>query len=370
MICPECGRANPDTNSWCSICGSDLRNAQPQTIAPVGPSTPVAPGNSPRLALKKVASSPVFLIAAILTALTPILALLFTATGGYTDTFRSVLEMYRAMGLGDVVKEIEPILDQTYGTSMLLGQVVGMLPTVLMVLALFLIFGSAKSSDGTRPMSTAGLTILQVMMIISLVSVGLAALLCVLLLIVLLIVAANLTGEAASALIVVAAVLFVLMAAIIAFSIFYYVGIIRSIRAAKDVCELGRTDRKPSMFVAVIGFISGGSNAISGLSSIASVAFAPAVIFNVLSVLSSAAAMILFSVCLIQFRSALASAQTAPLAPTPYGPYPTNPYMAGYLPPQQPQWQPQQPQWQAPQQSQWQQPSQQSQWRSSMPNDQ
>ena len=360
MICPNCGHTNPDTNSWCSACGSDLRAAQPAAIAPMAAATPLTPGSAGRLALKKVATSPVFLIAAIFTALTPIFSLLFTATGGHLDTIRSLLEMLRSAGLGDMVNEIEPTLNQSLGSSSLISQLSGSLPSVLTILALFLIYGTARSSDGTRPMSTAGLTILQVLIIISLVSVCLAALLVLIVSLVLMVAAANVSGEAGSVAMTVALVFFVVMAAVITFAIIYYAHVLRSIRAAKDVCEQGYTHRKPSMFVAVIGFIGGGGNVVSGLSGVLSVMLAPAMIFNVLSVLASAASLILFSISLIQFRSALADLPQPLLPASPYAPYPTSPYAGGYLPPQQPQWQPpQQPQWQ---------PSQQSQWHSTTPN--
>lgn len=356
MFCPKCGTTNPDTNNWCSFCGSALQSAPQPQHHPAEPPRPLSAPGGDRQALARIASGPLFLTAVILYVAGLILTLISTLTGSYAE---SLLSSYASI---DIQIDLSA-MEQSINSSMIPSQLISSLPAILTIVACFMVFLSARTSPTDRPMPTAGLTILQVITTVTLVLYCIFALLAVVLVVIFAVLGTKivdglsqqmydlisqlfttelsyspLPGEIASLIVTFLITVCVIFVLALALCIVQNAFTIRTVRSAKDVCRTGSTTRRPSLFVAIFLFIIGGSNAISLFSVFSLLAFPEmyGLIPVYLSSTCSGVAMILFGVVILQFRSALRK----PIAPA-------NPYFpaAGYpvypqSPTQLPQWEP------------------------------
>lgn len=267
MFCPNCGRELRDGE----VCG--CRNINQGYGFPQPP--PVCLAEPPAVeALRKHGSSPLMLMLVLMMGVASLLYLADIMAG---DT-------------------------QSYGGVYDFSRVVSFLFSVLICLGTFLFYASCRRPMGQR-ISTAGLTVIQVIY-----SISMSALWFVLLLLLL-----GLLGggadliydmfyffsldQATASGILVAMVTIALVIAV--YSIFYFVFLMKTIGALKYTARTGMENRKVSMFIAVMCFISGGFSVFGS--------FLLGGILSILSGLVHGTISILAGILLVQYRREMIS---------------------------------------------------------------
>ena len=231
----------------------------------------VQQGPTPGLkALKNSFGSTFYLIAAIAFTLTIVLSLVqsFVPSASIIGTVITYLQQYAAM-LGMPLDDIN-VASLFSGTN-IAGTIIGMIPSILIALGMWLIYASAKKAE--IPASTAGYSILQVINIIYLVLVCIATVLVVIGGIIALVGLNSLGsyyGSSGSGTMAVAAVVLLVAIIVMVLVIIYYAKLAGIYGISKDVLRYNRSSKKVSMFVIVINFIGLFFTAIGTISSLVS----------------------------------------------------------------------------------------------------
>lgn len=267
MFCPNCGRELHEGE----VCGCQSMNQgygfpqPPQVCLAEPPAVEI---------LRKYGSSPLMLILVLMMGAAPVLSLADMMTGG--------AQVYE--GVSDF------------------SSVVSFLFSVLIWLGAFLFYLSCRRTTGQR-ISTAGLTVIQVIY-----SISMSALWLVLLLVLLGLFAGgadliydmfyffHLDQTTASG------ILFAMVAialVIAVYSVFYFVFLMKTIGALKYTARTGMENIKVSMFIAVICFISGGFSVFGS--------FLLGGILSILSGLVHGTISILAGILLVQYRREMIS---------------------------------------------------------------
>lgn len=353
MICPQCGRET--SGKFCPFCGAKLNTeaAAPQAANPVNqqnreyasnqpynpgfaynqnqnpgyapnqgymPNRPATPyqgapagalGQSPAIqALRKVATSPAFL-----------LALLLYTVGFLFSTYINIKNLGIYFDYLDYYKR-SSLQGQIIGN--IVGTFLSILLSVATVTALWSIFASAANKTKER-MSTGGLTYFKVIYIIGLVFACIALLAFVVLLVVVATKDSNsflriLYKEIDSALgnagydlptygnlrtflcILVGIALLIMV-----FTVIYFVKIIKSINTAKRVIQTGVPDDRVSVFVGVITIIIAVFGVINGIRvfmALLNMNKTLAIFYGIITIVG-AVSTLCFAITLFQFRSAM-----------------------------------------------------------------
>ncbi len=310
MFCPKCGHQVADDAAFCPICGNQLSapNSQPVYNQPV----PIADQqrvyvqrtSAPSLAgiavVKKLCASPVALVAIIAYTVAAIFSLL-ASLGGANDISGFLVQVPSMPGV-----DIDGMI-QTMQTSFVVGVIIGILPTALIALGMWLTYASAASKQNSG-MSTGGLTLVKTILIIQLVFVCIAIGIVVLAFLVA--IAASMgslymepTVGPAGSVGIVAALVLVIAVAFFILLIVYYAKAIKTVNTISMTARTGKLSDNVSMFVAVMAFIAGGISAFAVFNSKT---------FDVmLSNICSATASISFGVFLCMYRNGMREAMTA-----------------------------------------------------------
>lgn len=345
MICPKCGAQLPDNSTFCTNCGSPVAQAAP-AYAPAQPAyaAPASDGTGiVHKTLKNLATSPLFLIAAI--ALTLVLVLNIVSSLSFTGSVIDNLDDYfdeianslsensDSLGLSsrdirDIRNAFDEMIDdirdevpdvEVSPASVITGQI----PQILLCVGIWMLFVSALS--GTGRMSGAGLTIIKVINLITFI------LLCIGFGLAVLGLAAGLVysiGEKVEAFIsaIVGAVL-VIVAIVGTILIVYYAKLLKTINTMRSAVNTGAPSDRVSGFVAVICMITGISSGIYFFSSVSS-----GEILVALSHAANAAMNICFGLLIFRFRNTMRElmrmAPVGGFAPASYVQPPVNPYSA------------------------------------------
>lgn len=337
MYCTNCGRKLPEDGSPC-VCRQQPAQPEQQTyIPPVQPQNygtptqnfqmppqyfaqppvqypvqqPVMQVSPVHGVLKSFFTSPLFLITAIVFSahlLLQIIANLIPQDPAYiVNQIYSNLpyEMQFIISPGDLYSAIA---DAQGGTT--IGTVIGMLITGgLMAAAYWVTYISAKNPS-IPAAKTAGLTIMKVFSIISLVVMSIALVLCVVLTVIF---GAALASNDYGYMDEMMNVFFIILIAacivgviVLIFEIIYEAKVIKMLNSAKNAMLTGMVPNKASMFVAVICFISA---AVSFFS-----VFGDAVLYGWIRVplgLTSVALNVLYGLLVLQFNKMLKNAGMA-----------------------------------------------------------
>lgn len=279
--CQNCGKQLDDNASFCIECGGNAMEqggySAPADYSDVRLLSP----NTVLNTVRECAKSKLFLVAIILYTITIVMSFV-TSIYNINNTYE-MMDMYTdIMGGNSFSSEI--MSSPSYGVGNIIGVIIGMVPAVLIAIGMWITYASAAGENDR--MTTAGLTIIKVVAIIYLVLMCIAAVLMVLVLALMLIFFEAMdfdelfgiwndygmsSGEAAMAqsiFIVVFAILFIMIIAVLAFSIFYYAKIIKTVNVIKSTVQTGTVTGKISVFVAVMAIIIGGCIGLSGLSSL------------------------------------------------------------------------------------------------------
>ncbi len=337
MYCTNCGRKLPEDGSPC-VCRQQPAQPEQQTyIPPVQPQNygtptqnfqmppqyfaqppvqypvqqPVMQVSPVHGVLKSFFTSPLFLITAIVFSahlLLQIIANLIPQDPAYiVNQIYSNLpyEMQFIISPGDLYSAIA---DAQGGTT--IGTVIGMLITGgLMAAAYWVTYISAKNPS-IPAAKTAGLTIMKVFSIISLVVMSIALVLCVVLTVIF---GAALASNDYGYMDEMMNVFFIILIAacivgviVLIFEIIYEAKVIKMLNSAKNAMLTGLVPNKASMFVAVICFISA---AVSFFSI-----FGDAVLYGWVRIplgLMNVALNVLYGLLVLQFNKMLKNAGMA-----------------------------------------------------------
>ncbi len=282
MICPRCGKPAEEGMNHCPYCGAPLQQDSQQASTPrytAAPTPgPALAGNSaepPVIQLmRRMARSPYFLVPAI--GFTCMVA--FNLAAGLFNASPAVLESYLAplyaysndAQMASIADTLSVVLTASAG-----GALLGQIPAILVAVSIWMMYATAVNESG-KPLQTAGLTIIRVLQIISLVLVCLTALLIVVIF-GLVFVGLGQFDDAGAAMAVMAVVL-VLIAVIFALDIVYYVKLVGLLNNLRQTIWTGTPQGKISSYVAVLSILGGvvslgtflTGNVFSGLAGVAS----------------------------------------------------------------------------------------------------
>lgn len=252
MICPKCGRNNPD--GMACPCGAPLLSSNPAVNL-----------------IKTLGSSPLFLAAAILATAAPVLFILALVTSG--GQYVSGLISFRYTINGQEV--VYPSAGNDFG-AVVLGSLLFALPVLLAALGIWLFYGSSRNRH-TGNVSTAGLTLCKVIAIAAVVWLIAMAAVFALLMVIAMILSGPLTeamyyetgGYIPSGLFVgMALVALVLFVGMLLLPIFFYFGVIKVLNRIKRTARTGEPNDKVSYYVMVFLFILAVFGAIGGLAGL------------------------------------------------------------------------------------------------------
>lgn len=224
-------------------------------------------------ALKNSFGSTFYLIATIAFTLTLVFSLLqaFVPSASMAGSIIALVQQYAGQFGVPIPDEFGQITSMLSGTT-IAGTIIGMIPSILIALGMWLIFVSAKKA--AVPSSTAGYSILQVLNIISMVLMCIATLVLIIFGIIALVGLNSLSGYygsgSSSGTMAIAAIALLVSIVIMVFVIIYYAKLAAIYGISKDVLRYSRSSKKVSMFVIVINFIGLFFTAISTVSSLVS----------------------------------------------------------------------------------------------------
>ncbi len=271
-FCPNCGQQLEDNDVFCANCGTNLNAVEPNVVT--APETQVeAPIPQPQyqqpqyappvqssglnqaiLALKKTITSAPSIIAAVLYSLSVFFMIIVAAVS--SDKLIALFV--------DIMRSFKINVTFTYSTqiSSVISAVSANLFPLLIILGLWLTIGKAFNKRSDR-MSTGGLTLIKVVMIISFISLIIVFSIILIASIVGIIALISSNSRSNAGPVVALVALFFVLVGVFIFMIVYYAKVLKTIGAAKSVAATGVPSRNASGFVAVMQFISG----ISGISS-------------------------------------------------------------------------------------------------------
>lgn len=307
MFCMNCGQPCADGNKFCEHCGAPLLDTTTQPASqpapqPVQqpvyaqPQAPVTPISDVRYTLKKLATSPLFLAAAIAYSCMVLFTIAAAVAGqsgllGALDSYLNMALRYGGYSMGELsyaLDQLDQVMPFLRGAS-LGSALVGQIPAILIAVGIWLVFASAVDKSG-MPMKTTGLTIIKVITIISLI--GSSLLLVVL-------EGVLIFGTAAAAkyddsVVVVGVVIVLAVLVLMGLGILMSVKTISTIGTMQRTIQTEQPSDKVSVYVAVICILNA-IGAVFGMLGFGSV-------FSVLSGLCNAVAYICFAIFLFQYR--------------------------------------------------------------------
>lgn len=278
------------------------------------PSYAVQGGGSVLDVIRGVASSPIFMIAAIVMSVHLLLSIIkaFVPFDIYGIVY-SIVPMLESImpGMGvEMLDEIEPMIGELYAAQAMLGalSLPSMIMPALTVAALWMIFISAKKPAGPK---TGGFTILQVLQIISLVGTGLGILLAIIVIIVVCMVVMMLIEEMSyygmgggenmtGVIIAVMIIAIIAVLASVALSLVYSIKVLTSIINAKKAIKNGVVEKTASKFVMIYNFAAAAILVIDIFGTISMMGWMSGLVN-----LCAAGANVLFALCIMQYNKAI-----------------------------------------------------------------
>ena len=285
MVCPRCGRMLPD--------GAQCMCSQAEVVLSSNPAVNI---------LKKIGSSPMFLVAAICYSASILLSLLsslFMWSGG-----NSILSnfMYDYGYYFDY---------DSYYTSLasinLMSVFTGSVPSILIAISLWLIYTACKDRR-TGGVATTGFTIAKVISIILIVISSLGVALVLLSGVILIIFSLRELNSyrgfgyyfSPEFIVVLLVIILAMALALLVFMIIYYAMFVKTINRIKATAYTGIADNRISGFVIVFGYIFSVLSVLGGCSSL----FAIQPVLGI-SAISSGVAAFLISMCLSNYKKSM-----------------------------------------------------------------
>ncbi len=210
-------------------------------------------------AIKKLGSSPLFLILTILFSVSILVSILSSVFGTNQITALILNVMYEMGVPSSDLNEVAMVMGSGVNVFSIISSILGSIPSILIAIGLWMCY-SAASNKRSPIFKTSGLTMIKVIEIINLVLTCIAALFSLIVLIIALIsvfiMAGGMGFEGEAALSMgIMVLLFLLIAAIITFSIVFQAKIISTLSNVANSARTNTYIGNASAFVAVILFI-------------------------------------------------------------------------------------------------------------------
>ena len=308
--CEHCGFSNENTAKYCEECGAPLAEAEEQaapaydaetaesTAEPQNRETASEPQSRETAVsvVRRMLSSPILLAIAVLFTLSVVFTVIKSIDPSYNLSLTaftiSTLEGFdidlSALENNEVFKDIMSFM-QTKSIGLAISS---SLPSILLCVALFMQYSAARSAKGGS-VSTAGLTVIRVMAVLSLIGAILVSVLTVGLF-GFLIVAMSQTEI--PAFIVLLAVILIFVTAGFGLWIAFYVGALRTLGVIRKAAKNNIANSHISSYVAVILIIVGALSALGAFYSLG---------IQSVSGIAGGAANILLGVFLFRYRDAM-----------------------------------------------------------------
>lgn len=352
LFCPNCGHritttgqnpkndaplqdetvstVKPNENADTAKPVSTLQTAVPsgQPAAPIassyatGSRSPLQSSGSAVIdAVRRLAASPLYLIAAIAATLAPVLSVIgaVSAVSKLGGDLNAIFNNYSYDYSFD--PEIAGIVQNAATTTSIVVLAISMIPVILLISAIWTNYISAGNRE--KPMTTAGLSIIKGVLIAALVGIGLVVLLCLFVMIMTIGLSGALTqsmeysfseysGEINEANWLVVPVVIAMMAiscGILALVIVYYAKLIQTVNTVTFTIRTGTPSDRVSSFAAVMLFISAFFSTISMISGFFTS------VFLGLAELCSAVALVCFGMLIFKYRDQMRSLGGAGVKP-------------------------------------------------------
>lgn len=311
MFCKNCGAQIDDSAKFCTECGCAVSTGvvSSQTdVSSVSVKIEETPAASARGEIKKIAKGGLFLTVAILLSLG--LLMTFGDALNFENYFDGLTEYLYAFDIIDYeMAEMFDEISAGLSSAVFMGTLTGNVPTILIVIGIWILFGTAVKKDSLCP-SLSGLTLCKVAstiaMVCDIVGMGLLILTTLILAVVGIGVASNANQYAyyyedveygAAAAVgggvvgVVFGIMFLIFCGILVFNIIYYVKLLKTIKNVRYTMETGVAKADVSRFTTFMCFFSG---CASGFLSLISVNL-PGMVY--------AAVSIIFGVILVTYKN-------------------------------------------------------------------
>lgn len=302
MICPKCGRVNPE-GVQCP-CGAPLLSSNPTVNV-----------------IKTLGSSGRFLAVAVLYTVAMVASILASLN---MDSVFSAMYYYGANSDLDLYPLIE-----TLENSSVVATVLGSVPTILVALGLWLFYATCRNRENGN-ISTVGLTIIKVITWIALVVLAIC---CLVLLLGIIFLFANLAmlsaslysggyidQATASVIVGVIIALFVVVLVVLGLCLGVYACVIKTINRVKASAINGTPDNRVSRYLTVLLMVFGVIGGIGGVIALFGTPVAS------VSGLAGAVCSILVSLLLGNYRTQMTMLLYPPVQPTyPQPPVPPQP---------------------------------------------
>lgn len=257
-------------------------------------------------ALRKLGSSPLFLAAIIIYALSA----LFSFFSSVSDSSGIMGYIYRIAAMLDAEYIMYSYMDEIYSVASvgsIISSLIGMLPAILVWIGLLLVYRACKNPKGNT-ISLIGFNVLKVLEILGLVFSCIGFFLMEFMLLIALIASASTFAGSDTAGILIAVMAIVLVAAVI--SIIYYIKLLKSLDSAKRTILTGTPDCRASRFVGIICFIGAALSVAGILGQIISLTAGVSVtnlFFGIVSAILSAAEATIFGILIFSYRRKMKS---------------------------------------------------------------
>lgn len=233
-----------------------------QPTIPDNYGAPLQQDDPVRRTIRSLASSPLFLVAAIAFSVSLVLTLIGNVQLSGT-AFRQAWAFLQNYGAD--VPEIPAGIETAMSTSRITSAISGMIPSIVIGVGLWMTYAAAKRKNDK--LLGSGLTVLRVMSIIELVLLCVGAGIVLLVLMIIAAVfgfsAADAGNETATIVLMVVAIAFAVLAAVFVLFIVFYVKVRKTIDTVRESLRSGVASDKVSTFVAVILFVSAAAQVLS-----------------------------------------------------------------------------------------------------------
>lgn len=280
MICKNCGNVVENGMEFCSRCGSRVERSSASFGGGVSEKT------------RKLLCGPVFTVAAVGAVVYLFLFLISLFSGGFLEsTLSTYMPLLDSADLSDFISL--GFLQRMKVASVLLGLIAN-LPLILEVIGLIMLMVYVRKGSGST-----GLGLIKAGIVITIIYLSLFALIAL----IGGIIAAVGGSYAGDSVFVAVLITFIIIAVVFVLAYWYLGGMLSTVSSAEGALVRNIAGKRPSMYVAVINFLSTVGCVIGAIVYIAGSVFVSYAVLPAIMQIVAAVMYVLFGVTIIQGRN-------------------------------------------------------------------